>query len=185
MKKLILLLFIPLVFNCSDDSNDDSNDDGIRNFLNSNVFLLEGYSNDAEGNQYPVQSFLQYNFIDGVGSSSCNATFSEAPYNIGTCNDEPWNEYISQQYSCNFYIYQENDNEIFYEMPVCGSYTNLQYLVSRNGNDITVTSLFALDDNGNPYSSTYTKTTYDYLQERKNDYNNNYSCNSDSTGDCF
>ena len=181
MKKLILLLFIPIMFTCSsDDTDDDSsetNSESFREYLNTNVFILEGLSNE-DNIDYPYEEFIRFNLIDGLGSSWCTALFSESPNLNGTSN-EPWNEYILQWMSCESYIYQEFENEIFTEVPTCGPNSDIRYSISRNGDDITLLQL------GNPYSLTYTISTYDYLQERKNDYNNNYSFNSDISGDCY
>ena len=178
MKKVLLLLFIPFFLTCSsEDSSDDSSSESIRDYLNSNVFVMELISTEDDI-EFPVEVFIQFNLVDGSGSAFCESLLSESTNIVGTSTDA-WNEVILQNVSCESYIYQEVENEIFIEMPICSSETNVRYSISRNGNTITKLRL------GNTYSSTYTITTFDYLQERKDVWNNNYSDNSNSTGNCF
>ena len=178
MNKIIYLFLVFGLFACSsDDDSSETNSESFREYLNTNVFIREGLSNE-DNIDYPYEEFIRFNLIDGLGSSWCFALFSESPNLIGTSN-EPWNEYISQVMSCESYIYQEVENEIFTEVPTCGPHSDIRYSISRNGDDITLLQL------GTPYSHTFTISTFDYLQERKNDYNNNYSFNSDVTGDCY
>ena len=178
MRLLFILLLFPLFSACnSEDSSNEPSSNNIIDYLNSNVFVMENIST-VDDIEYPVQLFIQFNLIDGLGSTYCQSQLSESPSFNGTSN-EPWNEYIMQNIYCEFYIYQEFENEIFIEMPICGNSTNRRYSISRNGNNIT---LLMLENNA---SWTYTITTFDYLQERKDVWNNNYSYNSNQTGDCY
>ena len=179
MKKLLYLLFIPFFFTCSSkDSSDDSSSDSIRDYLNSNVFVRKLISNTDTGD-FPVEIFIQFNLVDGSGSTFCESILSENPSTVIGSLTDAWNEVILQTVSCESYIYQEVEDEIFIEMPICVSQTNVRYSISRSGNTITKLKL------GNPYSDTYTITTFDYLQERKDIWNNNYSDSGNSTGGCY
>tara|TARA_S200000501_G_scaffold354082_1_gene374436 strand:- start:409 stop:963 length:555 start_codon:yes stop_codon:yes gene_type:complete len=184
MKKLLYLFLVLGLFACSSDSadedneqNNNNNQESFREFLNSNVFIREGLSNE-DNIEYPYENFIQFNLIDGLGSSWCETLLSTSP-NLNGSSDEPWNEYISQTIYCEFYIYQESADAIFIETPICSTQTNIRHSISRDGDNITIIQL------GFTNETTYSLSSFDYLNEQKNNWNNQYSYNSNSTGDCY
>ena len=94
MKKLILLLFIPLVFACSSDSEgNDDNLNGVNNYFFEIIF--GGETHRVEGNSISI--------IEQVGSS-CFLNRAQASYFNGTLDitcrieDITCDTYISGQY---------------------------------------------------------------------------------------
>ena len=186
MKKLILLLFIPIVFACSSDS--EGNDDNL-NAGNNYFFeiIFGGETHRVEGNSISI--------IEQVGSS-CFLNRAQASYFNGTLDitcrieDITCNTYISGQYLHVGLIIdnpQLGNNQgriVFQDSPFIQDYENLnninlssnQFYVennpmnvseaSQNGllnliTDINITDLGTSPSSFNIYDGATVKGSYD------------------------
>ena len=186
MKKLILLLFIPLVFACSSDSegNDDNLNGGNNYFFE---IIFGGETHRVEGNSISI--------IEQVGSS-CFLNRAQASYFNGTLDitcrieDITCNTYISGQYLHVGLIIdnpQLGNNQgriVFRDSPFIQDYENLnninlssdQFYVennpmnvseaSQNGllnliTDINITDLGTSPSSFNIYDGATVKGSYD------------------------
>ena len=89
MKKLILLLFIPLVFTCSSDSSDDSQED--QTFLEKHNGIV--WETSPESNVTYIQRFMftnnpksiSYYFEDGDSESCTTDPIASQNENCSNC----------------------------------------------------------------------------------------------------
>ena len=140
MKKVILLLFIPLVFTCSDDSSDDSNSNGSVDFFFEIIFGDETHR--VEGNSISI--------IEHVGSA-CFLNRAQASYFNGALDvsfrieDITCDTYISGQYLHIGLIIDNpqlgnNQGRIFFgDTPYLQDYENL--------NNVNLSSGFYVENN--------------------------------------
>lgn len=136
MKKLLILLFIPLVFTCSSDSSDEesaNSEQTIREYLTSNIFKRDGSTNFpevkefykpvlVEGNIYTHYEF-RYMYEEYANAKACH-----------TLNDNVWGEcYKTMEcYDSNMTYVTEDDNQIVFD--IGQNVAELVYF-KRQGND--------------------------------------------------
>ena len=118
MKKLILLLFIPLVFTCSSDSGDDNNNSILRDFLKENVFYYEyqgwiNYGYEGFDSRYVVFDFQEQPY------QQLSRLFSFSEYEGPACGPND-TTLVSDSYKCNEQwilgqIVEETNNKIVWQ----------------------------------------------------------------------
>ena len=158
MKKLILLLFIPLVFACSsDDSNSDSQT--LKEYLTSNIFVNS--DNDIfEGIEYDNERFIEFIFEEGIGNGWNYIVISNIPTTICPGYEETWDSCIHTSNQGDGFIIGGGENSLIWEE----TSSEHLYEIVRTGNDIVITR--------NSFSTNYVLTTQDYLNQKKAERDN-------------
>ena len=143
MKKLILLLFIPLVFTCND--NDEGNN--FRDYLNSNIFSYQGLACITQAIWPPIpcgeediaETFIEFTLSDEIGIGWNLYGFYDYPFycepNIDT--SQCYKLYNSGE----GLIITESQNEIiWYKID-----TGVLYKIVQNGDSLNISPLINQD----------------------------------------